>query len=202
MLFKYPVIGGLFIALSFLYIAAHAVQTNWAYYTIEKFHWEEYEIGISLGVVGLVFAVVQGWLIRIIIPKLGQQRSIYIGLALYAIGFMLYALATQGWMMYAFTIVYCLGGIAGPAMQGIMSTIVPPNAQGELQGGVTSMMSLTSIFGPLLMNNLFAYFVADQTPFYFPGAALVLGAVLTLISTLLARRTLKATVSLQPTPKE
>src|SRR5690606_32366154 len=100
-----------------------------------------------------------------------------------------------------FTIVYCLGGIAGPAMQGIMSTIVPPNAQGELQGGVTSMMSLTSIFGPLLMNNLFAYFVADQTPFYFPGAALVLGAVLTLISTLLARRTLKATVSLQPTPK-
>lgn len=190
-LFRYPLIAGLLISLSLLYISAHAVQSNWAYYTIEKFKWTETMIGISLGVVGLVFAIVQGGLIRVIIPKLGQERSVYVGLALYAAGFILYAVATHSWMMYAFTIVYCMGGIAGPALQGIMSGVVPPNEQGELQGGFTSLMSLTSIFGPFLMNGLFSYFTGPTAPYYYPGAALVLGAVLTLISAIFARRTLK-----------
>lgn len=190
-LFRYPVITGLLVSLSFVYISSHAVQSNWAYYTIEKFKWTETMIGISLGVVGLVFAIVQGGLIRIIIPKLGQERSVYVGLALYAAGFILYAVATHSWMMYAFTIVYCMGGIAGPALQGIMSGIVPANEQGELQGGFTSLMSLTSIFGPFLMNGLFSYFTGPAAPYYYPGAALVLGAVLTLLSAIFARRTLK-----------
>lgn len=101
-------------------------------------------------------------------------------------------------MMYAFTLVYCLGGIAGPAMQGVMSGVVPPNAQGELQGGFTSLMSLTSIFGPPLMNNLFAYFTKPGGDIYFPGSAMLLGAVLTLISVVLARRTLKANLVASP----
>lgn len=190
-LFRYSVIAGLFISLAFVYISAHAVQSNWSYYTIEKFQWNERAIGISLGVVGFVFAIVQGFLIRIIIPKLGQERSVYVGLGLYALGFFLYGLATQGWMMYAITVVYCLGGIAGPALQGIMSGIIPPNEQGELQGGFTSLMSVSSIIGPAVMNSLFAYFASDQAPVYLPGAAMLLGAVLTIISSLLARRTLK-----------
>ena len=190
-LWKYPVIAGLLIALSFVYVSSHAVQSNWSYYTIEKFNWTPTSIGISLAVIGFVFAVVQGLLIRKIIPKLGQQRSVYFGLAFYAAGFLLFAFATEGWMMYAFTVVYCMGGIAGPAMQGIMAGVVPPNAQGELQGGFTSLMSFTAIFGPLLMNNLFAFFTKADSIIYFPGAAMLLGAVLTVISALLARRTLK-----------
>jgi len=191
-LFRYRVIGGLFLSLAFLYIAAHAIQSNWSYYTIEKFKWNETMIGISLGVVGVMYAIVQGWLIRIVIPKFGPQRSVYMGLALYAAGFLLYALATEGWMMYAFTIVYCLGGIAGPALQGIMSNAIPPTEQGELQGGFTSLMSVTSIIGPLLMNSvLFSYFTGPETPIYLPGAPMLLGAVLTIASAILARRSLK-----------
>jgi len=190
-LFRYKVIAGLFVSLAFVYISAHAVQSNWAYFTIEKFNWSESMIGISLGVVGLVFAIVQGGLIRVIIPKLGQERSVYAGLGLYALGLVLYGFATQGWMVYAITVVYCLGGIAGPALQGIMSGIVPANEQGELQGGFTSLMSITSIFGPLVMNSLFAFYTGPSAPVYFPGAAMLLGAILTLISTFLARRTLK-----------
>ncbi|MBS1489401.1 MAG: TCR/Tet family MFS transporter [Bacteroidetes bacterium] len=190
-LFKYPVVRGLFIALAFIYIASHAAQTNWAYYTAEKFNWGPKEIGISLAVVGIVFAIVMGGLTRIIIPALGQQRSIYVGLSLYSIGFLLYAFATQGWMMYAITIIYCLGGIAGPALQGIMAGIVAPNQQGELQGGFTSMMSATSIIGPLLMSTIFSYFTRSHDEFYFPGAAMLLAAVLTVLSALLARMTLK-----------
>ena len=193
-LFRYPVIVGLFTSLACLYIAAHAIQSNWSYYTIEKFAWNETSIGLSLGVMGLMYAIVQGWLIRILIPKLGNQRSVYTGLALYAAGFLLFALATEGWMMYAFTIIYCLGAIAGPALKGIMSNAIPPTEQGELQGGFTSLMSLTSIIGPLLMNSvLFAYFTGPQTPLYLPGAPMLLGALLTVISAVLARRSLKRT---------
>ena len=191
-LFRYPVVAGLFASLAFLHVASHAVQSNWAYYTIEKFNWNTTQIGFSLAVVGLVYAIVQGYLIRIIIPKIGQRRSVYIGLGLYAVGFILYAAATQGWMMYAFTIVYCMGGIAGPALQGIMSTIVPVNEQGELQGGFTSLMSLSAIVGPFIMNSLlFAYFTGPQTPYYFPGAAMAVGAIMVIISTVLARQSLK-----------
>jgi DHA1 family tetracycline resistance protein-like MFS transporter len=198
-LLRHKVIAGLILSLALVYVAAHAVQSNWSYYTMEKFKWGPKEIGISLAVVGIAFALVQGVFIRKIIPALGQQKTVYVGLALYALGFLLYAFSTQGWMMYVFTIVYCFGSIAGPAMQGIMSSTVPANEQGELQGGFTSLMSLASIIGPPVMNNLFAYFAKEDAPIYFPGAAMLLGAVLTLISAILARRTLKNTLP-QTTP--
>lgn len=190
-LWRYPVVGGLFVALAFVYIAAHAVQSNWSYYTIEKFKWTPAMIGISLGVVGLVSAIVQGGLIRVIIPKLGQQRSVYFGLALYASGYLLYGFATQTWMMYAFTVVYCMGGIAGPALQGVMSGAIPANMQGELQGGFTSLAALSSVVGPPVMNGLFAYFTRPEAPVYLPGAAMLLGALLMLVSAILSRATLK-----------
>ncbi|HNP95936.1 MAG TPA: TCR/Tet family MFS transporter [Cyclobacteriaceae bacterium] len=191
---RFPIITGLIASLVLLYISAHAVQTNWSYYTIERFHWDERMIGISLTVVGLVMAIVQGGLIRVIIPKLGQERSVYVGLGLYALGYFLYAISTQSWMMFAVTVPYCLGAIAGPALQGIISNTVPRNEQGELQGALTSLMSLTAIFGPPLMTNIFYLFTNVNAPIYLPGAPMLLGAVLTVISALLARRSLKRAI--------
>ncbi len=192
---RFPVILGLVLSLVMVYLAAHAVQTNWSFYTMEKFKWDEKMVGISLAVVGLTFAIVQGGLIRIIIPKLGQMRSVYFGLGLNAVGLILFALANQSWMMFAVTVVYCLGGIAGPALQGIISTVVPPNEQGELQGALTSLMSITSIIGPLMMTATFSYFTNESAPVYLPGAPMLLGAVLTIASTILARRSLKKTLA-------
>ncbi len=191
MLNKYPVIAGLVISITLIYIASHSVQTTWSYITIEKFGWSPTMIGYSLGVVGVCVAIVQGVLIRRIIPKLGQEKSVYIGLALYAIGFILFAYASQTWMMYAFTAIYCMGGIAMPSIQGIISTHVPPNEQGELQGALTSLMSATSIIGPLIMTNIFAYFTATNAPIHFAGAPFIVSAVLTIISSVLAYRSLK-----------
>ncbi|MDX1939787.1 MAG: TCR/Tet family MFS transporter [Saprospiraceae bacterium] len=188
---KYPVILGLVASLVLLYIAAHSTQSTWSYFTMERFGWNEAWVGYSLGAVGLMVAIVQGGLIRIINPWLGQKNSVYIGLLLYAIGFFLFAFATQGWMMFAFLVPYCLGGIAGPAMQGIMSSQVPSNEQGELQGALTSLISVTTIIGPPFMTNLFAYFTGQHAPFYFPGAAFFAGAILTIISTFLAMRSLQ-----------
>ena len=187
---KYPVIIGMVASLVLLYIAGQAVQGAWSYYTMEKFKWDEKMVGISLSFVGLITAIVQAGLIRIIIPRLGQERGVYVGLGLYSLGFLLFAFATEGWMMFLFLIPYCLGGIAGPSLQGLISNQVPANVQGELQGGLTSLMSATAIVGPLLMTGIFAYFTAPDAPFYFPGAAMLTGAILTLISTLLAYRNL------------
>ena len=191
MLSRYPVIIGLVVSIFLIYLSTHAVQSTWVFYTKEKFNWNASERGFSLFFVGLMVAIIQGGLIRIIIPKLGQTKSVYVGLALYAFGFLLFGIAYKGWMMYSFTAIYCLGGIAGPALQGIMSGQVSPNEQGELQGALTSVMSLTSIFGPFLMTGLFTYFTETGTPFYLPGAPMFMGALLMIISTLLARTSLK-----------
>ncbi len=200
---RYPVIIGLVSSFIFIYIGAHATQSTWAYYTMEKFKWNEAWVGYSLGMVGLMVAVVQGGLLRYINPWLGAKKSVYFGLALYSVGFMLFAFATKGWMMFAFLVPYCLGGIAGPALQGIISGQVPANEQGELQGGLTSLISVTSIIGPPLMTNLFAYFTSASAPVYFPGAPFLMGAVLTVISLLLAQRSLKNyEPQLVPLPEE
>lgn len=110
----------------------------------------------------------------------------YVGLSLYTIGLLLFGLASATWMMFAFMIPYCLGGIAGPALQAIISGHVPPNEQGELQGALTSLMSLTSIIGPVLMTHLFAYFTKPEAPVYLPGSPFFIGSLLMLTSTILA----------------
>ena len=185
---RYPVILGLVASLVLIYLAGFAIQGTWTFYTMEKFKWDEKTVGLSLGAIGLSVAVVQGGLTRIIIPRLGQYRSVYVGLTFYAVGLLCFCFATQGWMMFAFMLPYAMGGLAGPSIQGIISTQVPANEQGELQGALTSLTSSTSIFGPLIMTNLFSYFTSAVAPVYFPGAPYLLGAVLSIGSAALARR--------------
>ncbi|WP_027377515.1 TCR/Tet family MFS transporter [Kaistella palustris] len=179
---KHPEILGLIAALVFVYIAGHAVQTNWTFFTMYKFNWSEKMVGISLGVSGFMAALVQGYLIRFIQPRLGNHKSIFYGLVLYAFGMILFAFATESWMMFAFLIPYGLGGIAGPALQSVISAQVPKNEQGELQGALASLVSLTAIVGPPLMTNTFYYFTHDAAPFKFPGAPFFLGFLLMLTS--------------------
>lgn len=188
---KYKAVFGLAISLFLVYFAAQAVQSVWTFYTMDKFAWNEAQVGYSLGFVGLMVALVQGGLIRVIIPKFGEQRSIWTGLLFYAIGLILFAFASKGWMMYAFLVPYCLGGIAGPALQGYMSGNVPANEQGALQGGLTGLMSVSSIFGPLVMTESFYYFTKPNPFARFPGAPFAIGAVLMLLSVVLALRSFK-----------
>lgn len=188
---KYPNLIGLVLAIFILYVGSHAVQSNWNYFTMYKFNWDEKMVGISLGIIGLFVGIVQGGLIRWINPKIGNVKSIYFGLALYTIGMFLFAFATESWMMFVFLIPYCLGGIAGPALQAVVSEQVDPSEQGEIQGTLTSLMSASSIVGPPMMASVFYYFTHDEAPFLFPGAPFVLGGFLMLISTVLAFRTLK-----------
>lgn len=184
--FNYPGILGLVLCFLFVFLGGHAVQSNWSYFTMDQFKWSEKEVGISLAIVGVLVGVVQGGLIRYTNPRLGNEKSAYIGLFFYAFGMILFAFATSSWMMYAFLVPYCMGGIAGPALQALITNEVPANQQGALQGGLNAVMSLTSIIGPPMMTRTFFYFSHDQAPVYFPGAPFVLGAALMLISAVIA----------------
>lgn len=183
---KHPSLIGLMVAIFLLYVASHAVQSNWSFFTMYQFKWDSRMVGISLGVVGLLVGIVQGGLIRVINPKLGNEKSIYVGMALYSIGMFLFAAATESWMMFVFLIPYCLGGIAGPAMQSVISAQVPPNEQGEIQGTMSSLMSASTIIGPPMMTTVFYFFTHKEAPFQFAGAPFVLGGILMLLSTLIA----------------
>jgi DHA1 family tetracycline resistance protein-like MFS transporter len=175
---KYPAVGALAVSFFLVYMAGQSVQSVWSFFGIERFKWSPKLVGISLGMVGLLVGLVQGVLIRYINPVLGNTKSIYMGFGLYALGLVLFACATQGWMMFIFLIPYCFGGIAGPALQSIITGHVPANEQGELQGALTSLISATSILSPVIMTSLFAHFTSKQTSVYFPGAPFVLGAIL------------------------
>lgn len=183
---KYPRLIGLVVSVFLLYVAAHAVHSNWSYFTMYQFKWDERMVGISLGVIGLLVGIVQGGLIRWINPKLGNEKSIYIGMGLYTIGMFLFAAANQSWMMFVFLIPYCLGGIAGPAMQAVISEQVPANEQGEIQGTLSSLMSASAIIGPPMMSTVFYFFTHKQAPFEFAGAPFALGGLLMIVSTVIA----------------
>lgn len=183
---KYPKLIGLVVSIFLLYTASHAVHSNWSYFTMYQFKWDEKMVGISLGAIGLLVGIVQGGLIRIINPKLGNEKSVYVGMGLYTFGMFLFALATKSWMMFAFLVPYCLGGIAGPAMQAVISSQVPANEQGEIQGTLSSLMSASAIVGPPMMSMVFYYFTHKDAPFLFAGAPFVLGGILMLISTIIA----------------
>ncbi len=188
---KYPVVATLAISYFLVYFAGQSVQTVWAFFGIERFKWSTGMIGLSLGAVGLLVGLVQGVLIRWINPILGNIKSIYIGFALYATGLLLFSLATEGWMMFIFLIPYCLGGIAGPALQSIITGQVPANEQGELQGTLTSLISATSIISPIIMTGLFSHFTEKSNSVYFPGAPFLLGSVLMIMAGLVAWNVLR-----------
>lgn len=187
---RHPEIGGLALSFFLIYFAAQAVQGNWNYFTEYRFGWSNGTIGLSLTVVGVLVGGVQAGLTRVIVPRIGNEKCIYLGLSLYTLGLVLFAFATQGWMMFVFLVPYCLGGLCGPSLQSIISGHVPANHQGELQGALTGLMSLTAIIGPIIMNSTFAYFTSPKAPFHLPGVHFLIGAFCMLLAVIIANRVL------------
>ena len=193
---KFPNIIILVAAMFFMYFASHAVHGNWSFYTMYRYDWDERMVGISLGVIGLLVAVVQGGLVRFVNPRIGNGKSILIGFALNAIGQFLIAFAVQEWMVFLFLLPYCLGGLAGPAIQSEITNHVPANEQGQIQGTLASLNSATATFGPLVMTTIFYYFTHDTAPFKFPGAPFVLASLLMIMAWIMAYKGLKRTQSI------
>lgn len=175
---KHPMVLRLAIVFFLVNLAGQSLPSTWAYYTMERYGWTEKGVGFSLAYVGLCIAIVQGGLTRIIIPKIGEQRAVYTGLILNTIGMIAVALSGEGWMLFVAMIPLSMGGLAGPSLQSITSKEIPANEQGELQGFMTSVMSITAIVGPLLMTNLFSAGASGKLGFDLPGAPYLCSALL------------------------
>ena len=186
----YPVVAGMAAAIFFWQLGHQVLPSTWAYYTILKFGWSEAAVGASLAFVGLVVAVSQGVLVRTVVPLFTERRCVLFGLACGISAYVGYALATRGWMVYAWMVAWLGAGLVYPSMNAIMSQQAPPNAQGEVQGVVGSLFGLASVLGPPLMTQLFGHFSPEGAPIHFPGAAFVFAALLTATSGALFIRTM------------
>jgi DHA1 family tetracycline resistance protein-like MFS transporter len=193
---KYKALAGLAIAFTLVYIAQKAVEYQLPFYVYEKFQWSLRSVGFLGLFIGVLLIGIQGGLIRYLIPKWGLKKNIIIGLISYGAGLTMIAFAGQGWQVYLFMIPYCFGGISGPALQGFITSKFAANEQGELQGGLTLLSSLSLVIGPLLMGYSFKFFTHKDSSVYFPGAPYILGALLVLISVLLVIRSLRKETSL------
>ena len=188
---RYPVVLGLAATFFLLHVAQTSLHSTWVLYTGHRYGWTVGQTGLSLAVVGASAMIVQGGLVRKIIPRIGEARGIFVGLAISAFAMAGYGLATEGWMIYAILVGGALGGIAGPASQGLISRRVQANEQGSVQGALSSLASVAGIVGPPMATSLFGYFVREDAVIYLPGAPFFMASVLVLVALLVAGRVLK-----------
>lgn len=179
---KYPILLGLLLTVFIYNIGHHVYPTNWNFYTMAKFDWTPLDVGLSMGLVGVLMAFVQGYLIRKVIPRFGAPRTALFGFFAATIAYVGIAFAPNSLTVYVWCVVSGLAGFVMPAVQSIMSNSVPQDEQGELQGIIGSMSSVGAIIGPLVMTQSFAFFTASTAPVQFPGAAFLIAGILSLLA--------------------
>jgi len=171
-----------------IYLAHQALPSTWVLYTGYRYHWTVSQIGLSLAIVGLMAAIVQGGLTRIVVKRIGEEKTATLGLTVGALSYAGYGLAPEGWMIYAILVAGSLGGMTGPAVQGLISRGVGADEQGGVQGSLSSLTSVAGIIGPPIAAELFRYFISDTAAMYLPGAAFFFSAILVVLALLLALR--------------
>jgi DHA1 family tetracycline resistance protein-like MFS transporter len=191
---RLPVVLGLLGAL-FLWMLAHQVMpSTWAFYTKFRFGWSEAAIGASLAFAGLIMATSQLVLMRVLVTRLGERRTALLGITMACIGYLGYGTATAGWMMFAWLPNWLFGALVMPTTNAFMTHRVAPDAQGELQGAVACLFSLSSILGPPLMTQLFGRFSGADAPVHAPGAAFFAASLLAVVSLAIYWRTTRESV--------
>ena len=179
----YPMVLGLAGTYFLIYFAHQVLPSTWVLYTEHRYHWNPRQTGLSLAVVGVMAAIVQGGLTRVIVARIGERKAATVGLAITALAYAAYGLAPEGWMIYVILVFASLGGITGPSVQGLISRNVGADEQGGVQGSLASLSSISGILGPPIAAGLFGHF-ADTLP----GAAFFFSAALTIVALLLAVR--------------
>ncbi len=180
------VLSGLAVVTVLYYLAHQALPSVFVLYTEYRYGWSERTVGIALGAVGVCVAAVSGGMVGPYVKRFGERLSLTSGLFFGVLGFAGFAMAPQGWSFLAAVPLIALWGVAGPAMQSLMSQQVDASAQGKLQGAINSLRALTGMAGPLLFTQVFAAAIAPGARMHLPGAPYYLGAVLLVGSLLLA----------------
>lgn len=172
-----PTISLLIVAHLFLQLAGQTHGSLWAIYTEARYSWTATEVGMSLAAVGIFSALAQGVLTGPLVKWFGERRVGLWGALGEAVGFACYGLATSGAMLYVVLAVSSIFWAAHPALQSLIAREIPAAKQGELQGALMSLTSLTAVVNPLLMTNIFAVTSVAGSSFYMPGAAYYLAGL-------------------------
>ena len=177
-----PGIGGLMLVVLIHSIAQNVYPAVWSYFTIEKFTWSVSTVGLSLAAYGLSAAVVQVWILRIMLARFGESVTASLGLLISMLTFIGIVFIDSTFFIFAAMPIVALGAMVGPSLQGLMADRVVDEEQGELQGVFASILALASIISPLLMTNIFKEFSEANASIYFPGAPFTASALLTLLA--------------------
>jgi DHA1 family tetracycline resistance protein-like MFS transporter len=162
-----------------LYMLAHqALQSTFVLYSEHRYHWDARTVGLMLAAVGACTIVVQGALVRVAVARMGERRTLLLGLTGGTLGFLAYALAGTGAALMASVPVFGLMFFTGPPLQGLMARKVQPNEYGLLQGANASIMGIAGVIGPVLFTQVFAFFLQPHRGLYVPGAPFFLGGAL------------------------
>jgi len=179
---RLPGLRALIVVLFLNQLAFNVYPVIWAYFTQARFGWDSSMIGLSLAVYGLSLALVLGGLIRPVMARLGERGTILLGFGFALMSFTVMAFVTSGWVALALTPVASLGWLATPAIQGLLSRRSPDDAQGELQGLITSVNALALILAPLVMTRVFFAFTREGAGLYMPGAPFLASLLLCLLA--------------------
>ncbi|WP_250931638.1 TCR/Tet family MFS transporter [Aporhodopirellula aestuarii] len=194
---SYPMVLGLAVAFVFSSLAQRGLENVWVLSMGFRFGWEEQTNGLMLALVGLMAVIVQGGLVRPVIRRFGERRTVMMAMSVSSIAFLCYGLATSGWMIPCIIVFGSLSGLSGPAIQSLITSTVDPAEQGRIQGALTSLLSLTNILAPLIFTaGLFRYFTHEDTAVRyngepFAGAPFVFGSFLLLVALGILYRVLK-----------
>lgn len=174
-----------FLLVLFLFsFATQVLPAVWPFYTRYVYHWTDAQIGYSLAFAGSLMALVKSFLVSKIQIRFGPTKTILTGLLFTATGLVLISFAGKAGMLYLAIIIYSIGAITTPSLQGLISDRVPETEQGQLQGVIVSLISLAGIFSPLLMTHLFWSFTSSGTGFFFAGIPFLVAAGIILASLL------------------
>ena len=184
------VLTGLSIANFFAQLAHVVLPSTFVLYATYRYGWSTTMVGATLALVGLCSMVVQGTAIGPIVRRFGERRALQLGLACGAIGFLIFGAAPTGALFRLGIPVMALWGVAGAATQALMTRLVAPDQQGQLQGATNSVQSVSQLLGPFLFTLTFAYFIGGGAPLKLPGAPFLLASVLLTLALLIAARTL------------
>jgi DHA1 family tetracycline resistance protein-like MFS transporter len=176
----------------FWQMATLVYPVTWAYYAIASFGWSSTMIGLSLAWSGIVMASVQMLLVGRIVARLGERRTAMLGMAAATLGFLGYAFARDGTLVFLLLTFTGLQSVVQPAIMAMMSRRVAETQQGELQGINGSVAALAAILAPLVLTQPLAYFTGPHAPIYFPGAAFIISAGATTVALLVLVATPRA----------
>lgn len=179
---RYQMVAWLAVCIFLVNVAQFGLHATWVLYTSHRYQWTPHDVGLSLALVGVGAAVVQGGLARKIVPRFGERRTVMFALSVALAAYVGYGLATRGWMIYAIIAAASLGSVLGPATQSLITKTVGADEQGAIQGAITAIQSSAAVIGPVIGGSSLEYFISDRAPVYLPGAPFFVGAVLTLMA--------------------